>query len=805
MSALPEQTRQSFRAAWQGLRRAPGYALALALLSGAVLALNVTVFASVWAMQFKSLPYPDAEQLVALRGDLRNFGFVMGLSTGVYQDLKQAELPVSGLGAYGEGSRKSLDDGSPIQLTAVSPDLFPTLGVTTGIGRVFNADDLPNQGVIISEHYWRAKLGARPDVLGQTLRIDDRVQPVIGVMPAGFRFPDAETDAWSLLDSSATADDAGNVGNVEIIARLAPDATHAAALQALNQSLDRIAALDSLRTAAKLTGAVWPLRDLYTTVDRTALALLLMAALLVYLLVTANIANLIAERMQQREREWQLRESLGAGHWRLLLTAGLETGVPLLLGALAALCALPNGLELLRLHGLLPASSPMAIGNDLASWGALAVLTTGMVISALIVIALTLRRGRLGTVRAAKLKTRSAGRHVSYGLLVVQIIVATALLGLGGLLVRSVDALLAENPGFAAEGVAVLGVDITGTVAKAQRPDPAQMPAFELRHEQLMIALRALPGVLDIGATQALPFSNTESASTVILADGRAVDARSAAISAGLLEALRVPLLAGRYFDPAQDREDGEGILVDGAFMGQFLPDLAHPKDAVGMLLQMPNGDATVARRIVGVVGPVKHRSLDAKASPAVYRYSPHPIPFTWIVVRSATQAETMLPLLRKETLRLEPDANIIQLTTLATLVSKSLESRRAFRDLVAGFAAASVVLAAFGLYAVLAFAVRQRAYEWSVRAALGARAMQLLARVLRDGLLLAAVGITLGIGMGVALAQLQADRLHGVGTTDLLSWGAVSVLMLMVVVLASLLPARRAALADPAQTLRES
>lgn len=805
MPALSDLLRSAIRTAWQGLRRAPAYALTISVLAGAVLALNVTLFAGIWAMQFKALPYPDAERLVALRADLRNFGFIMGLSTGVYQDLKQAHLPISGIGAYASSARQTLSDGSTIGIAAISPDLFPTLGLAPGIGRLFTAQDLPNQGLILSESYWRTRLNSTPDVLSQTLRVGDQTLPVIGVMPVGFRFPDAETDAWTLLDPTVIPSEAGNVGNVEVIARLAPNTSPAAVSQMFNQVLERLPALDDLRTAAKLTGVVWPLRDLYTSVDRGALGTLLLAALLVFVLVTANIANLVAERMHQREREWLLRESLGAGRWRLILTAGVEAGIPLLLGALAALILLPIGFDLLRQQALLPADSPIVVGRDLATWGAMFLLTTMLFGSVLAVVAVTLRRGRLGAVRAANLKTRSAGRRASYALLIVQIIVATALLGLTGLLVRSVDALLAENPGFDAEGVAVLGVDITGTVARGQRPDPAQMPAFAARHEQLMQALAALPGVVILGATQSLPFSNSESVDTLILEDGRAVDTRSATVSAGLLEALRIPLLAGRYFDPATDHEDGESILVDVSFVRQFLPAVARPADAVGLLVQAPAGKATVARRVVGVVGAVKHRTLDAEASPTMYRYSQHPIPFTWIVVRSAGRADQLLTSLRKETLRVEPGANIIQSTTLASLVQRSLQDRRAFRDLVASFASASVVLAAFGLYAVLAFAVRQRAYEWSVRAALGARASQLLARVLRDGLLLAAAGVTLGVGVGMALARAQADRLHGVGASDPSNWTVVSGLMLLIVLLASLLPARRAASADPAQTLRAS
>lgn len=799
-----EWIRLSLRTTWQGLRRSPGFALTLALLTAAVLALNVTVFASVWAMQFKSLPYPDAERLVALRADLRNFGFVMGLSTEVYQDLKNAALPVSSLGAYAESKQQNLDDGSPVALAAVSPDLFATLGIVPSLGRGFSVDDLPDQGVIVSEALWREKLGASPDALGRTLRIGDQTRTVVGVMPAGFRFPDASTDAWTPLDLTLNPALAGNVGDLEIIGRLAPEATLAALEPAYRQALERLPALDNLRTAAKLTGVVWPLRDLYTRVDRSALGMLLLAALLVFALVAANIGNLIAERLQQRERDWLLRESLGAGRWRLLVSAALEASAPLLLGALCAWVLLPSGLDLLRQHELLPTGSPMQVGDDAATWLALALLTAVLIAGAMLVVATTLGRARLGSARAANLKTRSAGRRVSAALLLIQILVATALLGIGALLVRSVDALLAEDPGFDASGVAVIGVDITGTVAAGQRPDLAQMPKFKARHEQLMQALGALPGVVNIGGTQALPFSNSEGSATLILEDGRTADVRAAAVSVGVLEALKIPLLAGRRFDATLDREDGDSILVDSAFVRKFMPTLAKPADALGRTLQVPDGQGVVTRQIVGVIGAVKHRALDVEASPTMYRYEPHPIPFTWIVVRAASSADALLPLLRAEIARLEPDADIMQLTTLSTLVQQSLKDRRAFRDLVAGFAVASVLLAAFGLYAVLAFAVRQRAYEWSVRAALGARAGQLLARVLREGLTLALAGVGLGIAVGMALAQHQANRLHGVQAADPLSWAAVALLMLLMVMLASLLPASRAASADPAQTLRE-
>lgn len=200
MTRTLETARLSLRAAWQSLRRTPAHALTLYALGAAVLTLNITVFASVWAMQFKSLPYPESDRLVALRADLPNFGFVMGLSAAVHQDLERAGLPVSGLGAYADASGRTLADGRRVQTAAISPSLFPTLGVAPALGRPFGDTDAPGAGVIVSERFWRERLGANSDLAGASLQIGETRHAVIGVMPAGFRFPDADTDIWTQLD-----------------------------------------------------------------------------------------------------------------------------------------------------------------------------------------------------------------------------------------------------------------------------------------------------------------------------------------------------------------------------------------------------------------------------------------------------------------------------------------------------------------------------------------------------------------------------------------------------------------------------
>lgn len=660
--------------------------------------------------------------------------------------------------------------------------------------------------MVISDRVWNERFRRDPAAIGQRLRLDDATLEVVGVMPAGFAFPEQGVDAWTLVPA-ATPDavQGGYIGNFEVVARIPPDASRAGVEQTFRKLLESDPSLHGLRTTSAMQGVVWPLRQLFAQVDLNALYLLQAAALLVLILVAANIGNLIAERTQQREREWQLRQALGASRPQLVGETMLDIGLPIVLGIAVGSALLPAGIALLQKHALLPAASPLQVGGDLPTQ-ALVVLLGGALLALATTVTAVLSARVLAPSRpSANLKTRAAGLRISATLLVVQIVVATALLGFGALLVRSAQSLLSVDPGFQREGVAVIGIDMSGTLRDRQHPEPAQLQELQQRHGVLIDTLRALPGVDDVAAAQMLPFSGAEHRDTVMLADGSTVDARRSTVSAGYFEVLGVPLLAGRSYSEALDRSDGDALVVDINFARKLLPDLREPGQVLGMSVDVPDGSAgTRKARIVGVVGAVKHRALDEDAGQAaVYRYDAHPKPtFSWIIVRGKVDAASLLPTLRAEALRVEPDAKVLQATTLSQLLARSLDDRRAFLQLVFGFAVASLVLAACGLYAVLAFAVRQRAYEWSVRAALGARAGQLLARVVAEGALMAAIGIPIGIGVGALLATLQAERLFGVGAFDAPSWALVSLSMAGVVLAASILPARRAAAADPAQAL---
>lgn len=792
----------SLRTAVRRLLRAPGYALTIAALVAAVIALNASVFAALAAMRFKPLPYSEPDRLLALRADLPNFGFVMGLSEPLLERLQADTRGFTHIGGYAGAASLTSADGNPLRTVAVSADLFATLGVRPALGRAFDAET--RSGVVISDALWRRQFGADPAVLGRPLTLAEASRPIVGVMPAGFQFPDGDTEVWSALPRASAAADPGAVGDLEVVARLAPGTTPAAAGQQLDQVLASEPALEGLRSAGKLRGAVWPLRQLYTQVDVRALYLLQLAAVMFLLLAAANLSNLVAARSQQHAREWLLRVSLGASRRRLALESALDAAVPTLLGTLGGLSLVPLGTALLRHFALLPADSPIAVGVDGGTLAFAALIATGLLLLCATVSLLVSARPD----QRHNLKSRGAGRRISAPLLVLQIGIATGLLGFGALLLRSATQLLNENPGFDRNGVAVIGLDLARAAAAT---DSKALPTLQQQHADLLDALRALPGVERVAASNLLPFASAERMTTVGFASGDSTQVRDVGISRDFFAALRIPLLAGDGFASDAVRAAGaaDEVIVDARFMRQLLPQLSTPRAAIGASLTLPSPAGAGAGRqvrIVGVVADIKHRSLDeTEGKPTLYQWVPDPLPLSWLLVRSGGDAAALLPALSHAIARQAPDAKITLATTLAGLVEHSLSGRRDFQRLIGGFAFASLLLTALGLYAALAFAVRQRAYEWSVRAALGARATQLLTRILAEAGRLALIGVPLGIAAGAALARIESARLHAVGPFDTLSWAGVALAIVATVLAASLLPALRAARADPAQSLREA
>jgi putative ABC transport system permease protein len=810
---------QALRSSIKRLRRAPGYALLVVALVAAALAINATAFAALYALLWKPLPYADAEQLVAIRARLENFGFEMGFSPAFSDEIGRGQGVFAAVAGYAPDNETRRDAaGQSWEVRRISPSLTALLGVTPVLGRAFSEDEVQDGKdavLLLSQQAFEQRFDADPGVLGRELLFQARSYRVIGVMPATFAFPDSSVDAWVPYVTSAAeraADALSNVGNFDIVARLAPNVGREAATAALAARIEAMPQMAGLREAAGLRAEVVPLRQLWAGIDLRALWLLFSAAALLLFVVLANVVNLLLERSLRRSDEFALRAALGATRALLARDAALDVAVLASLGATLALLLVPSGARVLAAQGLVPAAMPLAIGGDLATLGFVFGLSLALIATSALAVGSFVARVLTRSGAVATLAARSGhfgATRLRAGLIVLQIVLTTSLLGASGLLLRSAQQLLAEDLGFERGNLAVLGVDLAGAIASAERPDPATVEALHPVYSGIVQGLAGLPGVTQVGAAQLLPFSRSEAAMTLRMPGAaEEIRARVARIDGDYFGALAIPLLAGQAPSGlGRTKETPAELVVDEVFARRHFPAIADLSEVIGRTLVYSSGPGvgtTTTATIVGIARKVRNRALDSDDDlPTVYRHDLDIMPMVWFAVRSRVEPTGVLAAARALIAKSAPSAEVLDSLTMAALVERSLAQRYALLRAIAAFAATTLLLAGVGLYAVLAFAVRERLRELAVRLALGADPKRLVGAVLGNGLRLAAIGVPIGIVLGALLAGAARERLHQIAPFDPMTWLGVSILIVVVVGIAAIVPAWRAARVDPQHSLR--
>jgi putative ABC transport system permease protein len=788
--------------------RTPGFALAVVLLTAAVVAVNATVFAAVWAIHYKALPYADGDRLVALRVELRNFGFKVGLSPSLREQLTLSDEVYEGVaGRAANPLLRSDDAGREWHVQRVTPDFTQVLGVTPAQGRGLLDEDAIGEArvVLLSDAAWRNRFAADPQILGQALVLGEERFTIVGVMPAGFAFPDRRADAWVpyIASASERAQDAGgNVGNFEVVARLAPGVT-------LAQASDRLAAvlagpdnLDALRSTVGLHPVVRAWRDGFADEHGRVLVLLQLASVILLAVVAASLANLVLDRMLARQRDLSICRALGAGDRDIVRAVLGDLVPPVAAGAMGGLLLVPAGVALLQQRGLIPSNMPVNVGGDMSMWLA-AAMAAGLVVMVALVAAMSVpttassasglgvrqQAGGLGRARAT--------------MLVIQLVLATVLLGASALLLRSALNLLDEPRGFDERGVLMTGLDPAGVTRGRDFDDARDRERFAAGLLQVRSEVQALPGVRDAAYASMAPFSSWEAVSSLRVPgiDGD-LQARSRSVGTGYFSALTIPFLAGRDFVDA-DLGDASPVIVDELFVKRWL----GGRDPLSTRIDVPTGPDTMrSAQIVGVVGTVKHESLDEVPTlPTVYTFQPVSLPTGLLVTRVDGDRCRIADRVRAIVLAQFPDAVIALNQPMSAAIARTLTSRRAAVESVSAFAIITVLLVALGLYAVLSFSVRRRTAELGVRMALGASAGAVQRMVLRQGGLLSVLGVSIGLALGIPLARLIADRLYGIAPHDVTAWLLTAAIALAVALVACWSPARRASRTSPLVALKSS
>jgi putative ABC transport system permease protein len=797
------------RHALRGLRKSPAFT-AVALITLALgIGATTAVFSVIDGVLLRPLPFEDPEELFFVSERSSQLEG-MSVSYPNFQDFRDRHETLEGIAAYNYKGLSWTGGDRPELLIAgrVSAGIFPVLGVEPLLGRTFTADEDRVSGprvAVLSHHFWRERLGADPDVVGTTLRFDDEPYQVAGVMPAGFRFPPfrTEVELWVPIEQWAEEwlESRGSHPGIYLVGRRADGVS----LEEARADLDRVAAALAQEYPDTNTDhgvTVTALHEEVVGDVRPALLVLAGAVGLVLLIACANVANLMLVRSAARRRDLAVRTALGAGRWPLVRQALSES---LILGVGGG--ALGLGVALAGREALLAVAAQEVprlaqTGLDLRVLGfALGIsLATGLLFG-LAPAVLGTRGDLAGSLKEGGRGSVGAGRHRARNLLVVaEMGLALMLLAGAGLMLRTLGNLLSESPGIEVENV--LTADLL--LAPARYSDEVSQAAFQSR---LLERLEALPGAVSAAAVMPLPLS-MNGWQTSYFAEGKPHPAHGeeplteiARVSAGYHETLGIPLVRGRYFTEA-DREGS----VPVAIVDETFAELEWPgEDPLGKRVRLGGHDGENPwLEIVGVVGHVKNYGVDQESRRELYiPFAQSPLASMTVAVRTAGDPEALAGPLRDAVLSLDPDQPLASVQTLESYRSGGITERRLASQLLGIFAAVALLLAAVGIYGVMASTVAERTHEIGLRMALGARGGQVRRLVVGRGMALAGIGVAAGLAGALGVARLLESLLYGVSPADPATLAAVPVLLAAVALVACWLPARRASAVDPMVTLR--
>lgn len=790
------------------LLRAPAFAVAVILLVAAVVAINATTFAALHALRWKALPYDEPQQLVDVRADMTAFGFQTGLSEPLYRRIRDEADAFAGVAGFADSSQIDAS-GQTWALGRVTHDFLSVLGTNTALGRSFSPDEAmagAEEKLVLSDRAWRARFDGDPQVVGRTVEFAGRVFTVIGVMPPAFAFPDAEADAWMPYVASADereSEAGGMIGRFSVVARLRTDATIDQARAEVSTILENDPSVSDSRASTGLQARIRPWRDRFSADFSTSIALLQLAALLLTLVAALNLANLMLDRMMARQREFAICRALGARRRDLMIDVVTDLTLPVLAGAVIGLLAVPAGIGLLRSRGLLPAELPVSVGGDFGTFAA-GVACVAVVIAVALVSALLMLRRQAHESPGLREKSPIGGLgRARMALLVAQIALTTALVGGGGLLLRSASNLISQDRGFDSAGVVLTSVDLTGVTERPTSDSPADRDRIQATIDQVRQSVAALPGVSHVAAGQTVPFGQMEIVAPVRLpGHGEPIEVRGIAVSDQYFEALGIPLMRGRAFT-ADDAGDAGPVIVDEAFRARWLDNI----DPLTATIQIPDergeeGDFRAAR-VIGVVPTVKHAALDETIDRVTVYQMASGLGHFFLVTRTERDPAFLIESIRERITGIAPDARIGTNRPLDESISRTLVSRRALIEAISLFAILTLLLAALGLYAVLSVSVRRRTAEVGVRMALGAKASRILGLVMGQGIGLIAVGVAVGIALGIPLSRLLAGQLYQLAPSDPATWAITGIVIVSSALLACWMPARRAARVSPNVAIR--
>ena len=815
---------------WQDIRygarmllKNPGITIIVIIALALGIGANTAIFSVVNAVLLRPLPYPESDRLIFLNEKSPVLD-EMSISYPNFLDWRAQNQTFEKIGVYNRASYNLTGTGEAERIVTgqVSADLFSVLRVNPAYGRVFtNEEDKPGGTpvVVLSYPLWQRRFGGQTSILNQNITLNSKSYTVIGIMPESYAYP-SRAEMWvpvGQLSDQPSWQQRGNHPGLYGVARLKPGAT----FEQADADMNNIAAnLEKQYPDSNAANRVRlrPLLEIFVVDVRRALWVIFGAVGFVLLIACANIANLLLARATARKKEMAIRTAVGASRWRIARQLLTESILLSLIGGTIGLVLARWGVSLILYVS--PDAIPRSreVGLD---WTVL-VFTIGVSFLTGILFGLipAIQAGEVDVHETLKESGRgTSGRQWLRSALVVVEVATTLVLLIGaGLLIRSFYLLQKVNPGFSNEHLTSFSISLP---QKKYATEETRASFYN----RLLENIRALPGVESTAAASGLPLGNNGWQTSFVI-DGRPVPPRdqtplmeACLVTPDYFKAMNIPVLRGRVFNDRDDRShlagrdlsklteverDGAGlnsIVIDEEFARRYWPN----EDAVGKRVRMGSDPKAPVLEVLGVVGRVKMESLNQNSDrvQGYFAFNQVPLGGMTVIIKGASDPNQLISSVRSAVREIDPDQPIYSPRTMNEIRAESVAGERLNLTLLSLFAGIALVLAIVGIYGVMSYSVTQRTHEIGIRMAIGARPLDVFKMILGHGMKLALIGVGVGLVGAFLLTRLMATMLFGVQPTDATTYGAISILLIGIALLACYLPGRRATKVEPTISLR--
>lgn len=815
---------------WQDLRygarmllKNPGITFVVILALALGIGANTAIFSVIDAVLLRPLAYEESDRLVFLNETSKVMDEI-SISYPNFTDWRNQNHVFEKIGVYNRSSYNLTGAGEAERIITgqMSADLFAALRVNPAVGRIYtNDEDKPGGSpvVVLSYGLWQRRFGGLSSILNQPITLNGKSYTVIGVMPQTFQFP-SRAEMWvpvGQLSGEPSWQQRGNHPGLYGVGRLRPGVSFAQA----KAEMDNIGAnLEKQYNDSNAGNGVGtrPMLEVFVGDIRWTLWVLFGAVAAVLLIACANIANLLLARAQSRQKEMAIRAAMGAGRWRIARQLLTESVLLALIGGTLGLLIARWGIALILY--ISPDAIPRAREISL-DWRVL-VFTIGISIATGILFGLVpaLQAGVVDVHETLKETGRgTSGRHwLRSSLVVVEVATTLVLLIAAGLMIRSFYRLQRVNPGFSYEHLTSFSV----ALPERKYASVEQREQFYVR---LLNNLRGLPGVESSAAASGLPLGNN-GWQTSFTIDGRPLPPRNETplmeaclVTPDYFRAMNIPLKRGRYFDDHDDRSALAGkdlskltevekeiaalnaIVIDEEFAHRYWPN----EEAVGQRIRLGTDAKAPVLTVQGVVGRVKMEGLsqDSKRVQGYFPFAQIPSGGMTVILKASGDPNQLIAAVRQQVKAIDPDQPIYSIRTMDEIRAESVASERLSLTLLSIFAGIALVLAIVGIYGVMSYSVTQRTHEIGIRMAIGAQPRDVFRMVIGQGMMLALIGVAIGLLLAFALTRLMTTMLFGVEPTDPATFAAIAVLLTVVALVACYVPGRRATKVDPVVSLR--